>query len=388
MASTLLAVDDSVTMRKVLEITFAGPDFRVVTANSPDAALQKLKADKIDLVITDLSLEPMNGYDLCKAIDKASPATPVIVLSSKQNAFDAAKGSSAQADDHMDKPFDTQQMIDKVRSCSPGRVPVPALPAVGGAAKPVAAAGCAQPRRMPAQQPAVAARPVVAAGLPPPRLPRRRAARPAPRRSVPRRSSTTRRPAVAAPSRRPPRPRPCGADARLRASRPRSRPPPSLRSQPRVPVAADQPRAPADGVHHAATPAPVPAAAAHVNGQMASKLEQIGLTPAQVDAVLALSREVVERVVWEVVPVLAETPDQGRALPPDQVTAPDGAPRRGLRGVDGGSAGRPSRGWCSSGWRWPRSGARCATPSWGAPWASWPRLARPRCWWPCPGCSP
>jgi hypothetical protein len=40
---------------------------------------------------------------------------------------------------------------------------------------------------------------------------------------------------------------------------------------------------------------------------MAAKLEQIGLTPTQVDAVLALSRDVVERVVWEVVPVLAET---------------------------------------------------------------------------------
>jgi hypothetical protein len=49
------------------------------------------------------------------------------------------------------------------------------------------------------------------------------------------------------------------------------------------------------------------AAAAQVNGQMAAKLEGLGLTPMQVDAVLALSREVVERVVWEVVPVLAET---------------------------------------------------------------------------------
>ena len=115
MASTLLAIDDSVTMRKVLEITFASPDFRVVTANSPDAALQKLKRDKPDLVISDLSLDAMNGYDLCKAIKKASPGTPVILLSSKQNAFDAAKGTAAQADDHMDKPFDTQQMIDKVK---------------------------------------------------------------------------------------------------------------------------------------------------------------------------------------------------------------------------------------------------------------------------------
>jgi hypothetical protein len=47
--------------------------------------------------------------------------------------------------------------------------------------------------------------------------------------------------------------------------------------------------------------------AASVNGQLAGKLGELGLTPAQADAVLALSREVVERVVWEVVPQLAET---------------------------------------------------------------------------------
>jgi hypothetical protein len=53
--------------------------------------------------------------------------------------------------------------------------------------------------------------------------------------------------------------------------------------------------------------APAAAAALVVNGHLAGKLGDLGLTPAQVDAVLALSREVVERVVWEVVPQLAET---------------------------------------------------------------------------------
>jgi hypothetical protein len=53
-------------------------------------------------------------------------------------------------------------------------------------------------------------------------------------------------------------------------------------------------------------PEPVASAAAG-NGQLAGKLAELGLTSAQVDAVLALSREVVERVVWEVVPQLAET---------------------------------------------------------------------------------
>ena len=137
MASTLLAVDDSVTMRKVLEITFTGSDFNVVTASSPDAALTALKASKPDLVIADVTLEPKNGYDLCKAIKQASPGTPVLILSSKQNPYDAAKGGAAQADDHMDKPFDTQQMIDKVRKLLQSRgdgaaaAPPPAPPEAG-----------------------------------------------------------------------------------------------------------------------------------------------------------------------------------------------------------------------------------------------------------------
>jgi hypothetical protein len=59
---------------------------------------------------------------------------------------------------------------------------------------------------------------------------------------------------------------------------------------------------------HAAPPAHVAtAAAASVNGQLAGKLGELGLSAQQVDAVLALSREVVEKVVWEVVPQLAET---------------------------------------------------------------------------------
>jgi DNA-binding response OmpR family regulator len=260
-ASTLLAVDDSVTMRKVLEITFAGPDFHVVTANSPDAALQKLKSEKFDLVIADISLEP-NGYELCKAVKKASPTMPVLLLSSKQNAYDAGKGAAAQADEHMDKPFDTQQMIDKVKKL---------LAAGPPAAKPVAK----DPgQTTPSMQAPVAPR---AAAAPPPA--------PAPAASPPMQRAKT---LIYNP--------PAATAAATPAPRPAITP---------APFAAP----------HRAEPTPAPApvaqmsagAAALVNGQLQGKLEQLGLTPAQVDAVAALSREVVERVVWEVVPVLAET---------------------------------------------------------------------------------
>jgi CheY-like chemotaxis protein len=272
-ASTLLAVDDSVTMRKVLEITFAGPDFRVVTVPTSGAALEKLSSERPDLVIADLSLEP-NGYDLCKAIKKASPATPVLLLSSKQNAFDAAKASAAQADDHMDKPFDTQQMIDKVKKLIAAQAGKPAgAPATAAAAPSTAPAAPAAPAARPAAAP-VAVTPVAASP-----------AAPAAAAAVPQRAKTL----IYNP---PPGGNPAAAV------------PAAMRPPATAPAAAAQA---SPSVAPAAAPAGAAPVAAHVNGQMAAKLGEIGLTPAQVDAVLALSREVVERVVWEVVPVLAET---------------------------------------------------------------------------------
>ncbi|HEY4118675.1 MAG TPA: response regulator [Byssovorax sp.] len=278
MPSTLLAVDDSVTMRKVLEITFAGPDFKVVAVPSADAALQKLKSDKPDLVICDLTLDPKNGYDVCKAIKQASPQTPVLLLSSKQNAFVPALGTDAQADDHIDKPFDTQQMIDKVKKLL--AAPAGARPA---AAAPAAAA--AAPAARPAAPAAAASRAPVA---------------PAAASAVPAMPSPTMQRAKTLIYNPPP-----GVQSGAPVA-PAAKPLGTTTPLSPTPVTGLPMQAPAAAATHAPAPAPA-AAAAHVNGQMAGKLEQLGLSPAQVDAVLAISRDVVERVVWEVVPVLAET---------------------------------------------------------------------------------
>jgi DNA-binding response OmpR family regulator len=283
-AHTLLAVDDSVTMRKVLEITFAGPDFRVVTANSPDAALQKLKTEKPDLVITDGTLEPRTGYDLCKEIKKSAPSMPVLFLSSKQNPYDQAKGSAAQVDDWIDKPFDTQQMIDKVKkllSGQPGgRATVPTQtsavsPAMAAASRPVTTPSAVSPQ--PAAAPAPTAQraktliynPPTAGGIGAPGP----AAAPGPAQA------------------------PTPTAAQLHVSTPQAI---AVKQAPMV-AAPAQSRAttlPLDGAG---------AIQANTNGHMAAKLGELGLSAAQIDAVLALSKEVVERVVWEVVPVLAET---------------------------------------------------------------------------------
>lgn len=278
MANTLLAVDDSVTMRKVLEITFAGTEFRVVTAEGADAALDKLGSEKPDLVITDVTLDPKNGYELCREIKAAAPGTAVLILSSKQNPYDAAQGTAAGADDHMDKPFDTQQMIDKVKKLMAAR-------GEGAVATPAAAA--AAPQRV-APSPTAAASPGARA-----KTLIYQPGAPAPVQAA--------RPAGPAPGATAPAPTPAAAPLPTPVSGV------PLQSRP-SPVAAPPaaPPAPAAAAKAPAAQA-ASAVASGVNGEMAGKLAEMGLSTQQAEAVMALSREVVERVVWEVVPVLAET---------------------------------------------------------------------------------
>jgi CheY-like chemotaxis protein len=268
-ALTILAVDDSATMRKILEITFAGSDFNPVLVSSGQEALDKLQAGGISLVICDNSLEG-DGYAVAGQLKAAAPGVPLLFLSSRQNPYDAGKGSAARVDDHIDKPFDTTQMLDRVGKLASGGV---------GAA---AAAPAAAPAPAPAPAPAAAAggfgsgtakgKTMAYGGAPQPAAP------------------------AAAP-------KAAGFGAGgFGGSKPAPAPSPAP-----APVAAKPAAAPA------AAPAARPAAAAAVsaatsaaNGQLAAKMGELGLTPQQADAVLAISRDLLERVVWEVVPTLAE----------------------------------------------------------------------------------
>src|SRR6266478_3483457 len=126
-ATTLLAIDDSVTMRKVLEVTFAGEDYRVVTAESGDAALAKLRAERPAIVLCDVTLEGAGGYALCAKIKAENPTIAVVLLASKQQPYDSQKGQGAHADDFIEKPFDTQQLIEKIKRLAVR--PVPEAPA-------------------------------------------------------------------------------------------------------------------------------------------------------------------------------------------------------------------------------------------------------------------
>jgi CheY-like chemotaxis protein len=328
--TTLLAIDDSVTMRKVLEMTFAGEDFRVVSAESADAGFAKLRSERPSIVLCDVTLDGPGGYAICAKIKSENPTVAVVLMASKQQPYDAHKGQSARADDFIEKPFDTQQLIDKVKRLATRPVDAAA------AARPAAPAG--PPMSVgPATQPGVA--PAAAAGRPPPAPPAPAAAARAPagqpaapqnRPAVPGVAAGIGRgtlaygayalqnPGAAAPPQAPQTP--AASQAAFGAS---PQTPAASQGAARPPAAASATGTPSHPTHGTspgmaspvASVAPAVASAAAAasaassasNGQLAAKLQHLGLSDAQVSAVLSLSREVIEKVVWEVVPVLAET---------------------------------------------------------------------------------
>ena len=284
MPKTLLAVDDSATMRKVLEITFVGEDFTVHAAADRGGLLAKL-GENPSAVVIDTTLEGDDGYAICKEVRSKLPRAAIVLMASRYTPYDQARGRDSGADDYVDKPFDTQQLIDKVKKAIGVRES--AGPAVAAAPPPPPAPAPPPPQ------------PMAAAPQPMPRL---SDAQPAPRPAYtppnqpPQRSGTLMF-AVDGPA----------APPAVGAAPAPSPPAPHVQAKPAFPTpqAAPPPRAPTPAPM-AAVAAPSAAIAAQANG-LAPKLAQMGLTPAQIEGVLALSREVLEQVVWEVVPQLAET---------------------------------------------------------------------------------
>jgi CheY-like chemotaxis protein len=268
LTTTLLAVDDSKTMRKVLEITFSGEDFRLITCGSADDAMAKL-AERPLVALVDAGLDGTSGYELCKRLKAAQPGLGVVILSNKQQPFDKALGGQVGADDFADKPFDTQQLIDKVTALAKKQAGAPAP-----APAPMATSPARAPTLSYGQNP-------VPGGIGTPPVP-------VPAPPVPMAATRQTAPGMA------PAPAPSVSRAPTLLG---AQVPPELTPKP----------LPTPGPAPVAAAAPIAAAMSGNGVDFAQKLGSLGLTPQQVEGVLSLSREVVERIVWEVVPTLAET---------------------------------------------------------------------------------
>lgn len=120
----ILAVDDSPTIRKIVSMSLEAVGYKVVTAADGMEAMQQLPKCNPALILTDISMPKIDGYQLCKLI-KAHEKTktiPVIMLSGKDGMFDKIKGKFVGCDDYITKPFQSAELLEKVSAYLPAPV--------------------------------------------------------------------------------------------------------------------------------------------------------------------------------------------------------------------------------------------------------------------------
>ncbi len=223
MLKHLLLADDSITIRKAVELAFAGEGFEITSFDNGEELLEHARQRAPDGVLADVAMPRMNGYEVCEALkgDPALRGVPVLLLTGSFEAFDPDRARAAQADAHLAKPFESKALVSRVKALLEPEGPRPE----------------AAPTRVPVQQ--------------------RRAAVPAP---VQQRPAAVPAP-VPAPA-RPPPPREVWSTLPL--------PPPTpapIPSRPRAPVSFPVPPAPAEA------PAKMPGAPAEPLTPMPASLE-------------------------------------------------------------------------------------------------------------------
>ena len=134
MGKKILLADDSITIQKVIELTFSDEDFEVVTVGNGRLALEKLSEVRPDIVLCDIIMPEKDGYEVCEQI-KRNPNfshVPVLLLTGAFEPFDQERAARAGYDGSLAKPFEPETLIAKVRDLlarAPQRAQVAAPPA-------------------------------------------------------------------------------------------------------------------------------------------------------------------------------------------------------------------------------------------------------------------
>jgi len=111
----LLVVDDEQAITDLLEYNLRRNGYRVVVAHDGRQALRLAQAEQPDLVILDLMLPGLDGLDVCRALQRASPV-PIIMLTARDEEVDRVVGLELGADDYVTKPFSVRELMARVKA--------------------------------------------------------------------------------------------------------------------------------------------------------------------------------------------------------------------------------------------------------------------------------
>jgi CheY-like chemotaxis protein len=117
MSIKILLADDSITIQKVAGIIFGSEEYSLTVVDNGKAAVEKARELNPDILLIDALMPGMSGYEVCEAV-RAIPSIstkPILLLTGSFEPFDETKAKSCGADDFLAKPFESQQIVSKVK---------------------------------------------------------------------------------------------------------------------------------------------------------------------------------------------------------------------------------------------------------------------------------
>lgn len=115
MPERILVVDDEESIRHLISYNLKRVGFEVITAGNGEDALTMARAESPDLMILDLMLPGMDGFDVCKELRKESEI-PILMLTARSEEIDRVVGFELGADDYVSKPFSPRELVGRVKA--------------------------------------------------------------------------------------------------------------------------------------------------------------------------------------------------------------------------------------------------------------------------------
>jgi DNA-binding response OmpR family regulator len=112
----ILIIEDETPMRTALADLLAGEGYRALTAADGESGLERARAEKPDLILLDVMMPKLDGFQVCAELRRLALTMPVLMLTAKGQIEDRVTGLDAGADDYLVKPFSTGELLARVRA--------------------------------------------------------------------------------------------------------------------------------------------------------------------------------------------------------------------------------------------------------------------------------
>src|SRR5919202_5273304 len=110
----ILVVDDEAMIRKAIRLACEKEGYEIFEAETGAEAMRRLEMNKPDLILLDIMLPDVSGFDVCRDIRKAGLRIPIIILSAKTEEIDVVVGLEIGADDYITKPFRARELLARI----------------------------------------------------------------------------------------------------------------------------------------------------------------------------------------------------------------------------------------------------------------------------------